>query len=191
MASKSTSRRWILLALIALGVAVVAALPRGASEDAVQDAEPKEARETSRTQVVSPEQQLDAGMASRRIAEGCDPLDESLKYEEFIGRRALAVLSWDGLSERAANLRIPVYVVGIEDGAVGVRVLEIPMREQYLIVWMRSGHLRRGTKDTFLLDPCSAMIEAWTTMERATDPDIEDDLDEDGLLKDEYLLDDE
>jgi hypothetical protein len=128
-------------------------------------------------------------MASRRVVEGCDPIGESLKYEEFIGKRALAILSWNGMSEKAANLEIPVHVAGIEDGSVGVRFMQFPMREQYLSIWIGSEHIKPGDKDVFLLDPCSATIVEWPEMERAGATD-DVDLDEDGLLDDE-LLDDE
>ncbi|MCZ6807274.1 MAG: hypothetical protein O7F08_10000 [Deltaproteobacteria bacterium] len=161
MASNSNFRRWIVVGLVALGVVLAATLPRRGSEEAEQDSEPAEASEASRRQAP-----LDGGKASRRIADGCEPIDESLKYEEFVGKRALAVLSWNGMSEPAAGLKIPVYVVGIEDGTIGVRFLQFPMREQYLGIWLGSGHIRSGPKDVFLLEPCSATIVAWPAMER-------------------------
>jgi hypothetical protein len=165
-------------------------LPRRGSDDAEEPVpEPTEVREASRAQDRGSARELDGGLASRRIAEGCDPIEESLKYEEFVGRRALAILSWNGMSEKAANLEIPVHVVGIEDGSVGVRFMQFPMRAQYLGIWLGSEHIRAGEKDVFLLDPCSATIIEWTAMERAGVTDDED-LDEDGLLKDE-VLDDE
>ncbi len=174
MANKSNSRRWILLAFVALGVVLAATLPRRDTNDAEQDAEPAAAAGSKTSQQAAP-QDVDGGLASRRIAENCDPIRESLKYEEFIGRRALAILSWDNMSERAANLRIPVYVVGIEDGVVGVKVSDIPMREQYLGVWIMSGHLQGGPEDTYLLDPCSAKIIAWEAMDRLHPPEDDDD----------------
>jgi len=186
MASKSNSRRWILLGLVVLGVVVAATLPRRGTDEAEQDVEPTEAREASQRQALPFEQQLDGGTASRRIAEGCDPIDESLKYEEFIGRRAHAILSWNGMSERAANLKIPVHVVGIEDGAIGVRFMDFPMRAQYLGIWLGSEHLKKGPKDVFLLDPCSATVVAWPEMEQATG-DGDEDVDEDGIVTDEFL----
>lgn len=186
MAGKSNSRRWILLALVALGVVVAATLPRSGSDEAEQDAEPTDAREASGRQALPSDQRHDGGAASRRIAEGCDPIDESLKYEEFIGRRAHAILSWNGMSERAANLKIPVHVVGIENGAIGVRFMDFPMRAQYLGIWLGSEHLEKGPKDVFLLDPCSATIVAWPAMEQATG-DGDEDFDEDGLVTDEFL----
>jgi len=190
MADKRNSRRWIVLGLVALGVAVAATLPRRGSDDAEEPApEPTEVREASRAQDRGSARELDGGLASRRIAEGCDPIEESLKYEEFVGRRALAILSWNGMSEKAANLEIPVQVVGIEDGSVGVRFMQFPMRAQYLGIWLGSEHIRAGEKDVFLLDPCSATIIEWNAMERAGATDDED-LDEDELLNDE-LLDDE
>ena len=164
MASKGKSGRWIVLGLVALGVVVAATWPRSSSD----------------------EPELDGGMASRRISEGCDPIEESLTYEERVGQRALAILSWNGMSERAANLKIPIQVVGIEDGAVGVRFMDFPMRAQYIGIWLGSEHIKAGEKDVFLLDPCSATIIEWTAMERAGATDDED-LDEDGLLEDEVL----
>jgi len=166
MASNSNSRRWIVVGLVALGVVLVATLPRRGSEEAEQDSEPAEASEASQRQAPPPDQELDGGKASRRIADGCEPIDESLKYEEFVGKRALAVLSWNGMPELAAGLKIPVHVVGIEDGSVGVRFMQFPMREQYLGIWLGSGHIKPGPKDVFLLDPCSATIAAWPAIER-------------------------
>lgn len=188
MASKSNSRRWVILILVALGVVVAATLPRSDSDESEPEPEPEqaEAREGSRQEAAPPKEQREGGTASRRIAEGCDPIDESLKYEEFVGRRAHAILSWNGMAERAANLKIPVHVVGIEDGSVGVRFMQFPMREQYLGIWLGSEHIKPGPKDVFLLDPCSATIAAWPEMEGAGATD-DDALDEDGFVKDEFL----
>jgi hypothetical protein len=74
----------------------------------------------------------------------------------------------------AANLEIPVYVKGTADGAIGVSILEIPMREQYVSIWMGSGHIQPGPGSSFLLDPCSARIEAWEAMDRAVEHNPED-----------------
>lgn len=190
MASKSSSRRWIVLGLVALGVVVAATWPRRGPDKAEEPVpEPAEVREAAPAQARGQGQGPDGGMASRRVVEGCDPIGESLKYEEFVGKRALVILSWNGMSEKAANLEIPVQVVGIEDGAVGVRFMQIPMRSQYIGIWLGSEHIKAGEKDVFLLDPCSATIIDWTAMERAGATDDED-LDEDGLLKHE-VLDDE
>jgi len=170
MAGKQNSRRWIVLGLVALGVVVVAMWPRGGMEKVEEPLpEPTEVRVAEPARDRAQGQGLDGGMASRRIAEGCDPVEESLKYEEFVGRRALTVLSWNGMSERAASLKIPVSVVGIEDGAVGVRFMDFPMRTQYLGIWLGSEHIKAGEKDVFLLDPCSATIVEWAEMERGDD----------------------
>lgn len=184
MANNSSSRRWILLGLVALGVAVAATLPRSGSDEAEQASEPTEAGEASPQRAATSTPQLDGGLASRRVAEDCDPLSEALKYEDFVGRQAHAILSWNGMSEQAANLKIPVSVVGVEDGSVGVRFLQFPMRSQYIGIWMGSEHVKPGPKDVFLLDPCAATIVAWPEMEEATG---DGDLDEDGLVTDEYL----
>lgn len=167
MADKRNSRRWIVLSLVALGVVVAATLPRRGSDEAEEPVPVPGVREAFPAQDRGPGQELDGGLASRRIAEGCEPIEESLKYEEFIGRRALAILSWNGMSEKAANLKIPVHVAGIEDGSVGVRFMQFPMRAQYLGIWLGSGHIKAWDKDVFLLDPCSATIVAWPEMERS------------------------
>jgi hypothetical protein len=121
------------------------------------------------TPVEKPEADV-GGAATRRVTQDCEPAAETVKYEEFIDRRALVTLSWNDLAERAADLKIPVYVHGVEDGAVSLGILEIPMRDQYLILWLGSGHIQRGPGDTFLLDPCSASIEAWEAMDRLHPP---------------------
>lgn len=180
MAGKQNSRRWIVLGLVALGVVVVAMWPRGGTDKEEEPLpEPTDLPVAAPTQDRAQGQELDGGTASRRIAEGCDPVEESLKYEEFVGTRALTVLSWNGMSERAANLKIPVSVVGIEDGAVGVRFMDFPMRMQYLGIWLGSEHIKAGEKDVFLLDPCSATIVEWAEMERTGETDDEDPEDED------------
>jgi hypothetical protein len=113
-------------------------------------------------------QQVEDGKASRLVFEDCDPAVEARKYEAFVDRRALAVLSWQNMSERAANLKIPVYVKSVDDGVVNVSILEIPMREQYLTIWQNSGHIAPSADGTFQMDPCSASIEAWEAMDQAT-----------------------
>jgi len=119
-----------------------------------------------------PAEPVGGGVKGRRITPGCKPSEESPKYEQFIDRRALMILSWNGMPEKAANLRIPVRVVGIEDGAIGVRFLEFPMREQYVNLWIGSDHVEAGPEGVFLVDPCSATIVEWPEVERdvAEDP---------------------
>ena len=158
MASNGNSRRWIIVGVIALGVVLAATLPRSGSDEAGEG----ESDSASTSEGEAP----DGGQATRRIAENCDPVAEALKYEEFVDRRALATLSWNNMREGAANLKIPVYVKGTADGAIGVSILEIPMREQYLAIWMMSGHLKRDPEGGYLLDPCSAEIIAWEAMDR-------------------------
>jgi hypothetical protein len=169
MASNGNSRRWIIVGLIALGVVIAATLLRpGSNATEEGDSDSSEASTASK-------HDPDGGLATRLIADNCDPVAEAKKYEEFIDRRALAILSWNNMPERAAKLEIPVYVKSVEDGAVGVSILQIPMRDQYLNIWMGSGHIQRGPDDSFLLDPCSARIEAWEAMDRATSPKGDDE----------------
>ena len=175
MASKSNSRRWIIVVLIALGVVVAATLPRSGCDEAEEGASDSQAGSDSEESATAAKYDPDGDQATRRIAENCDPVAEALKYEEFIDRRAHAVLSWNNMREGAANLKIPVYVKGTEDGAIGVSILEIPMREQYLAIWMMSGHLKRDPGGTYLLDPCSAKIISWEAMDRLHPPADEDD----------------
>lgn len=170
MAGKQSSRRWIVLGLVALGVVVVAMWPRGGTDKAEEPLpEPTDVPVAAPTQDRAQGQELDGGTASRRISENCDPVEESLRYEELLDQRALAILSWNGMPERAANLKIPVKVIGIEDGAVGVRFMDFPMRTQYLGIWLGSEHIKVGDRDVFLLDPCSATIVKWPEMERGDD----------------------
>jgi len=175
MANRQSPRRWIVLGLVAFGVVVAATLPRRGSDGEEEPVpEPTEVRKAAPAQDRDQGQELDGGMASRRIAEGCDPVEESLTYQDLVGERALAILSWNGMSERAANLKIPIKVVGIEDGAVGVRFMDFPMRAQYLGIWLGSEHIKPGDGDVFLLDPCSAAIVEWPEMERDDDDDLGD-----------------
>lgn len=173
--ASSNNRRWLLIGiLVAFGLLLASFWPRGAAKEAEEAApEASEVREASPAQDVPRARDPDAGLASRRIAEGCEPVEESLKYEEFVGRRALAILGWEGMPERAANLKIPVSVVAIEDGSVGVRFMQLPMRDQYVGIWLGSGHIKPGVEDVFLLDPCSATIVEWAELERAGADDVE------------------
>jgi len=171
MANTGNSRRWIIVGFIALGVVLAATLPRRGSNEAGEgESDSAEAVEGEDESTYDP----DGGSATRHIKENCDPASEAQKYEEFIDRRALAILSWNNMPERAANLKIPVYVTGVEDGAIALGILEIPMREQYVSIWMGSGHIQPGPGSSFLLDPCSARIEAWEAMDRAVEHNPED-----------------
>jgi len=71
------------------------------------------------------------------------------------------------MSEKVANLQIPVYVASVDGEAITVNVLDIPLRDPYIATWIRSGHMRNGQGASFLIDPCSARIEGWEAMERA------------------------
>ena len=175
MASTGNSRRWIIVGLIGIGVAIAATLPRKSSDEA-EDGESDSAGALDREEAsTATKYDPDGGLATRRIKENCDPVAEALKYEEFVDRRALAILSWHNISERAANLEIPVYVKSTADGAVGVSILEVPMRDQYLGIWTMSGHLKKDPESGFLLDPCSAKIVAWEAMDRLHPPADDDE----------------
>jgi hypothetical protein len=87
------------------------------------------------------------------------------------------------MSAATAGLKIPVHVVGIEDGAVGVRFHHFPMSQQFIAGWLRSGHIRAASEGVFLLDPCSATIVAWLEKNEATAEDDDED--------DEIWLDDD
>lgn len=167
MAGKGNSRRWILIALIVIGVAVIAMLPRGATDDGERDSDESTSSSTEAATGSTPaaRQGQDSGLATKRVMEGCDPIAEARKYEEFVDKRALAILRWNNMSARATKLKIPIYVHGVDDGAIAVGILPIPMRVQYLNIWMTSGHIERGPDDTFLLDPCASWIETWEEME--------------------------
>jgi hypothetical protein len=188
MASAGKSRRWIVVGLVALGIVVAATWPRRGSDDAAeeQDSESSDAWATPEHDAVPSTANRygsDGGVASRRIADDCDPVAESMKYEEFIGTRARAILSWNGMSPATAGLKIPVHVVGIEDGTVGVRFRHFPMSQQFIAGWLHSGHIRTAPEGLFLLDPCSATIVAWSEKNEATAEDEDED--------DENWLDDE
>ncbi len=178
MAESGSSRLWTIVGLIALGVVIAATLPRlGSDEAEIQEGDSTEAREAEEQSTYEP----GGDLATRRIAEDCNPVTEAKQYEEFIDRRARVVLSWNNMREQAADLKIPVYVRSVDDGVIGLGILEIPMRDQYVIIWIRSGHIKRGPGDTFLLDPCSASIEAWEAMDRLHPrADVEDEGEDEG-----------
>ena len=104
----------------------------------------------------------DGPAAARRIEAGCDPGTAARRYQTLVGERAQAMLHWTGMPKEAEDLRIPVHVVAVDGGGVDVRFLAFPMREQYLHVWIGSGHVEAGEGDLFRLDPCSASLEAWS-----------------------------
>lgn len=175
----SNNRRWVLIGfLVTFGLVLAAVWPRvgpeGAGDSDASDSDTSAAAETDTPLRVLPAEQPDGGAKGRRITPGCKPVEESLKYEDFIDRPALMILSWNGMPEKAANLRIPLRVIGVEDGAIGVRFLEFPMREQYLNIWLGTEHIKPGPDGVFLVDPCSATIVEWPEMERgAADGDEE------------------
>jgi hypothetical protein len=194
MASTGKSRRWIVVGLVALGIVLAATWPRSGSDEAAeeQDSEASDAWATPEYEALPSTANRygsDGGVASRRIADDCDPVAESMKYEELIGTRARAILSWNGMSAATAGLKIPVQVVGVEDGTVGVRFHHFPMSQQFIAGWLHSGHIRAAPEGLFLLDPCSATIVAWSEKNEAMaeDEDEEiwldddDDLEGDGL----------
>lgn len=159
-AARLRTRRWWATSIVA--VALVSAC---GAEDAL---ELREAREIDTTDSAPPpplpEVRVATGegrRAKRRIAEGCAPAEEARKYAGFVGDRALAILRWSGASEQTAALEIPVYVVGIDGGVIRVRFLQFPMREQYLHVWLGSGHIEAAPENVFLLHACSARLEPW------------------------------
>jgi len=171
MASKRSSRRWIILGLVALGVVVVATLPRSTPDESEDEGAPAEASEAKGSPDEDPASasEVDGGLATKRVIEGCDPVVEARKYEDFVEKRALAILRWNNMAENAAKLKIPVYVNSVDEGAIALSILPIPMRAQYLSIWMSSGHIERGPGDTFLLDPCASWIAAWEATDSAAD----------------------
>jgi hypothetical protein len=167
----TNNRRWLVIGfLVTFGLVLAAVWPRGGLEDGGDsdgsDSDTSAAGETEALPSALPAEQVDAGAKGRRIAPGCKPAEESLKYEELVGKRALVILSWHDMPARTAKLEIPVQVVGIEDGAIGVRFLEFPMREQYLNVWLGTEHIKPGPDGVFFVDPCSATVAEWPAMER-------------------------
>lgn len=162
-----SKRRWLSIGALFVGILALAVmlLRPGPDETATEDAPP------AATEPIAGEREAAAGdgPATREILDGCEPVEAVRTYEEFLGGRALAILSWIGMPERAAKLRIPVYVDAIEGGAIHVRFMQFPLRDQYVALWLESGHIRPGPGDLFLLDPCSATIVPWPT-QRSDEP---------------------
>jgi hypothetical protein len=170
----SNHRRWLVIGVLAtLGLVLAAVWPRGGSEDVAEDigdasanaSDTPAAGDTNAAPSAVPTLQVDAGTKGRRVTPGCEPAEESLKYEKFIDKRALLMLSWYGMPERTNKLKIPVRIVRIEDGAVGVRFPEFPMKEQFLSIWLGSGHIKPAPDDVFPVDPCSATFVKWSSPE--------------------------
>ncbi len=168
----SNNRRWLVIGfLVTFGLVLAAVWPRGASQGVensdASDSDTSAAGEKDAQPSALRAGQVDAGATRRRIAPGCKPVEESLKYEELVDKRALVILSWHDMPARTANLEIPVRVVGIEGGAIGVQFLDFPMREQYLNVWLGTEHIKPGPDGVFFVDPCSAIVAEWPAMERS------------------------
>ena len=125
---------------------------------------------------------LAAGNAVKAISE--DPLSFHVTSTQGVnGNDGLGYyivqLGADG-AMRFATCTCPDYFKGVNSGRYGaprvngnprckhviaVSILPIPMRAQYLNLWMNSGHIERGPGDTFLLDPCASWVEAWEAMD--------------------------
>ena len=167
-ASKTPRWVWIALAVV-LGLVLVSVWPTPGTEPA-DDAEPGDDAAEAAVDDGDAADVEPTGPATRSIAPNCVPADAAKEYAGFLDKRALVVLSWDGMSERAEELEIPVHVVGIEEDGVAVRFLQFPMQEQYIHIWLGSGHIKAGEERVFILDPCSAKVLDWPEMERG-DPD--------------------
>jgi hypothetical protein len=163
MGDNSNSGRWAILALVAVGIATALYLGSRGNGHAVRESESAPTSETDGGSTNAP----DGGPGVRRIKENCDPIPEAKKYGEFVGREAVAILSWTNMPETVTKLQIPVYVASVDDGAIAVNVLDIPLKDPYIATWIRSGHMRPGQDTALLIDPCSARIEAWEAMDRA------------------------
>jgi len=185
--ASSSNRRWLVIGvLVTFGLVLAAVWPGGASEEGSDsdggDSDTAAAAATDPSPHILRAIQPDGGAIGRRITPACKPIEESLKYEEFIGGRALAILSWNGMSEPAADLEIPVQVVGVEDGSVGVRFHDFPMRAQYVAIWLRTGHISAAPEGVFLLDPCSATLVAWSERTETSAADDYEDVEEESPL---------
>jgi len=116
----SNNRRWLVIGLlVTFGLVLTAVWPlrgsEGNGDSGADDSDTSAAGATDTSAAALPAEQADGGAKGRRITPGCKPIEESLKYEEFIDRRALTILSWNGMSKRAANLKIPVRATGAHD----------------------------------------------------------------------------
>lgn len=158
-----------MFGLVALGVSAAALLPRLSEDEPRSNATNPVASQTVEigdhaTMALpngNPNGTADLGGATRRITEGCDAKQQAAKYEDLIGQRALAALSWHGASERVANLQIPLRVQAIQDGVVVVNFERFPADEIYIGLWIRSGHVGLSERGAHSIDPCSATFKPW------------------------------
>ena len=156
-------RPWIIIGLVGLGVALAALLPPSSRDGGAESEGEARSKASSATDYRvatwgARGDRLDGGITARELAEDCDPIAEALSYEDLLGLEAHAILVWKGMPEKSADLKIPVTVVGIEEGTVGVLFQHVPMAEQFTAAWKRSGHIRSGSNGVYLLDPCRAIL---------------------------------
>ncbi len=163
----AASQRWLsVVLLLTLGIPTSSAFAGCGSDEPTAAPEAPAAEEDATDPALPPGIRVHTGAgvaAARKVREGCEPGAAAREYSDLVGQRAFATLNWTGASERTAALRVPVFVASVEDDAVGVRILGIPMREEYMHVWLGSGHIRPGGGDVFLLNACSATLEPWTS----------------------------
>ena len=165
--SRGRSPLWITVGLIALGVLLTVNSSSCGSEDAEEGE--RSAAEVIEDKAGSP-YDPGGGLATPPHRGALRPRHRSEKVRG-VHQPARAGDTELGQSvEASVRPEDSVYVTGIEDGAIALGILEIPMRDQYVILWTGSGHIRRGPGDTFLLDPCSARIEGWEAMDRLHPP---------------------
>ncbi len=100
-----------------------------------------------------------SGLATRHVRPGCDPLAEAQRYAALVQQRAFATLDWNRAPDNIAAQRIPVRVLDVEGATVVVKLEALPLADQYLSLWIYSGHFRPIEGGRLGLDPCSASLD--------------------------------
>ena len=100
-----------------------------------------------------------SGLATRHVRPGCDPLTEAQRYVGLVQQRAFATLDWNRAPDTINAQRIPLRVLEVEGATVVVKLEGFPLADQYLSLWIHSGHFRPTEGGRLGLDPCSATLE--------------------------------
>ncbi len=98
--------------------------------------------------------------SNRKIREGCDPVLEAARHEEFAGEPVFITFAWQDMGPHAAELATPAMVLSIEEAWVLVRFdRRIPNLQLFTSVWTTSGHIAPRPDGSYGVDPCSATFE--------------------------------
>ncbi|MGI9431339.1 MAG: hypothetical protein ACR2PQ_03950 [Myxococcota bacterium] len=108
---------------------------------------------------VAPTRSANTG-STRRVFEGCDPVEAARRYEGLVGERVSIQWAWEDEDAASASLRVPAVVLRVDPPQVVVAfesgIRNLPF---FTSVWLYSGHVQALPDGSFGVAPCSATIE--------------------------------